>query len=548
MIEATEDEQHSDEYLQEGKRLLRDIQRLCETQFVLKDACQDLYERHADFQSQLQFVKNHEPHVPEDDSFCKEGEVMELHTIFEFLNLLSHTAQLSKLRALFERDKISRALRALNESYSRSIAHVHTFLPESHALFQPPPSPTDVSITPLAHKPLPIEPAPHLDQPPDPAIHTLRSSANLLSLSNLRPTLSVPPTLPNKFEEASHVPPEASLQQAPGNGLSANLPPPAPHNPVLISRVMPTSEVVAHLSNHGCRDITDQLDLASSSNFPVSNGGFGDVYMVKLRNGTRVAVKTMRVQVDSTNEGAKHLKHAARELHTWAKCDHPNVLKLLGLAKFRDQIGMVSMWMEHGSLPGYLSREPTADRCQISTQICEGLTYLHRSDIIHGDLKGLNVLVSDDGTPMLADFGNAILRDRTLLFTVTTMKASLSPRWAAPEILEGSSLCSMEADVYALGMTILETITGNVPYFGKGDHAVMFAVGVKQELPARPEDTIPSDSKLGDALWSLLVSCWLRQPEKRPTAGKVAGVMRTIQRPGLLRDQPRNRSSEGMHR
>ncbi|KAG8724514.1 hypothetical protein FRC09_017791 [Ceratobasidium sp. 395] len=143
MIEIIEDEQHSDEYLQESEKLLGDIQRLCERQFVQKDACRDLYERHVDFQSQLRFVKNHEPHVAEDYDFCKEGGVMELHTIFEFFNLLTHTAHLSKLRALFERDKISRALRALNESYSRGIAHVHTFLPETHALFQPPPSPSD---------------------------------------------------------------------------------------------------------------------------------------------------------------------------------------------------------------------------------------------------------------------------------------------------------------------------------------------------------------------------------------------------------------------
>src|SRR3712207_6575986 len=58
-----------------------------------------------------------------------------------FFNLLTHTAHLSKLRAIFEREKIIRALRALNEAYSRGIAHVHTFLPESHPLFQPPPSP-----------------------------------------------------------------------------------------------------------------------------------------------------------------------------------------------------------------------------------------------------------------------------------------------------------------------------------------------------------------------------------------------------------------------
>lgn len=61
--------------------------------------------------------------------------------LLRFFNLLTHTAHLSKFRALLEREKIIRALRALNEAYSRGIAHVHTFLPETHALFQPPPSP-----------------------------------------------------------------------------------------------------------------------------------------------------------------------------------------------------------------------------------------------------------------------------------------------------------------------------------------------------------------------------------------------------------------------
>jgi predicted unusual protein kinase regulating ubiquinone biosynthesis (AarF/ABC1/UbiB family) len=69
-----------------------------------------------------------------------------------------------------------------------------------------------------------------------------------------------------------------------------------------------TSEIVAHLGNHGCRDVTDELNLSSCSAFPVANGGFGDVYRVMLHDGTQVAVKTMRLEIDSTNEGTKHLK------------------------------------------------------------------------------------------------------------------------------------------------------------------------------------------------------------------------------------------------
>ncbi|CAE6471038.1 unnamed protein product [Rhizoctonia solani] len=140
MIEIIEDG-HGEEHMHEAELLLDDIQRLCERQWLQKEACRDLYERHVDFQSQLRFVRTHKPHTDQDAEFCREGGKMELHTIIEFFNLLTHTAHLSKLRALFERDKIMRAIRALNEAYSRGIAHVHTFLLESHPLFQPPPSP-----------------------------------------------------------------------------------------------------------------------------------------------------------------------------------------------------------------------------------------------------------------------------------------------------------------------------------------------------------------------------------------------------------------------
>ncbi|CAE6455458.1 unnamed protein product [Rhizoctonia solani] len=140
------------EHMQEAEQLLVDIQRLCERQ---REACRDLYERHVDFQSQLRFVKDRKPHSDEDLDFCREGGEMELHTIIEFFNLLIHTTNISRPRSWFERNKIITSLRALNEAYSRGIAHIHTFLPESHALFQPPPSPQtalDPDSTSPAHE------------------------------------------------------------------------------------------------------------------------------------------------------------------------------------------------------------------------------------------------------------------------------------------------------------------------------------------------------------------------------------------------------------
>ncbi|EUC60961.1 tyrosine kinase domain protein [Rhizoctonia solani AG-3 Rhs1AP] len=235
------------------------------------------------------------------------------------------------------------------------------------------------------------------------------------------------------------------------------------HQDVLISRKMAAREVVSHLVAHGCRDLSSELDLASFDEYPSSHGGLSDVYQGQLLNGTKIAVKVLRVSTDTLNQDPKHLKvspnpqiwyphtnlqvtaqHAARELHTWGRCTHPNVIQLLGLAIFRGRIGMVSPWMEHGSLPHYLKKVPGVNQFDMCVRICEGLAYLHQIGIIHGDLKGANVLVSDRGIPVFTDFGNSLLTDRTIFFTQTTSSPSFTVRWSASIVSIsniGISLC-----------------------------------------------------------------------------------------------------------
>ncbi|QRV77405.1 Tyrosine-protein kinase [Ceratobasidium sp. AG-Ba] len=213
-------------------------------------------------------------------------------------------------------------------------------------------------------------------------------------------------------------------------------------------------DVISSLRLRGCRDMTSQIDTTTGGDYPISSGGFGDIYRCKLRNGTEVAVKTVRLYVGSNDQDKKHLKHAAQELYAWSKCKRPNVQPLLGLAMSRGQVGMVAEWESNGSMPEYIERHPKVDRVVISSQISEGLAYLHASGVVHGDLKGANVLVSRDGVPRLADFGNAKLQEYTLKFTKTSTKETMSSRWAAPELYEGA-LCCFKTDIYALGMTIL---------------------------------------------------------------------------------------------
>ncbi|KAG8711151.1 hypothetical protein FRC08_016249 [Ceratobasidium sp. 394] len=304
---------------------------------------------------------------------------------------------------------------------------------------------------------------------------------------------------------------------------------------VEIGSTMPVAEIIQHLVLHGCQDITVDLDLPSCSEYPISTGGFGDVYRGRLESGQGVAIKCMRI-IDLSSDGQqrrKHLKYAAREIHTWSRLQHPHVLKLLGLAEYRNQIAMVSPWLEGGALRNYLAQHPEVNRPQLCVQIADGLSYLHQCGVVHGDLKGDNVLISDAGDAMLTDFGNAVLQERTLQFTYTTAKVNVSLRWAAPELLGEDASHSIGADIFALGMTILETITGNIPYTGVKDVAVMFAI-MQNRPPKRPEAHIPTKSKYGNFIWWLLNRCWASDPGSRPTAEQVRKNMGLVQPDDLV--------------
>ncbi|QRV97879.1 kinase domain protein [Ceratobasidium sp. AG-Ba] len=294
-----------------------------------------------------------------------------------------------------------------------------------------------------------------------------------------------------------------------------------------ISRSMIIDEVMVHLKNHGCKDITDQVDLELAGDYPHAQGGVCDVFKLALKfDSTRVALKVRRV---ITSEAVIDLKESARELYTWSKCSHPNVMKLLGFAKFRNRIAIVCPWMDCGHLRKYVSQHPEADRWKLSTHISEGLAYLHERGIVHGDLKGLNVLVSSDGVPVLADFGGATLKDSTLRFTGTTRDNGITPQWAAPELLRGLSGTTTNADIYALGMTILETFTGEIPYPNKSDQVIYEVVIARRQLPVRPNDIMIPEDDHGNRLWDLLMHCWSYEPEDRPSAPEVVKALKAIQ-------------------
>lgn len=161
--------------------------------------------------------------------------------------------------------------------------------------------------------------------------------------------------------------------------------------------------------------------------------------------------------------------------------------------------------------------------------MASGVSYLHKIEMVHGDIKATNVLVAADGTLKIDDFDHAILSDSILRFTPTSRHGGGTLRWMAPELLEreeeqqdyGNPPTRIkQTDIYALGMTILEIFTGAVPYVEyRSDFGVYGAIHQKQP-PRRPTELSVNEER-PEITWSLLLECWDHDPSARPDATAV---------------------------
>ncbi|CAE7205355.1 unnamed protein product [Rhizoctonia solani] len=193
-------------------------------------------------------------------------------------------------------------------------------------------------------------------------------------------------------------------------------------------REMSTDEMFECLLRHGCPDLTEFMNPDAYSKGFVAAGGFGDIWKGKLRDGTAVAIKVWRFRALEEDIG-KDIKRAMREIYNWSKLDHESIQKLLGVVVFEGRLGMVSEWMDGGNLQHYLQRNPHVDRYPLCIQVAQGVEYLHTKNMIHGDLKAINILVSSKHRLKLTDFDHSIMAECTLQFSETTRMGGGTLRW-----------------------------------------------------------------------------------------------------------------------
>jgi len=260
-----------------------------------------------------------------------------------------------------------------------------------------------------------------------------------------------------------------------------------------------------------------------ASKDPVAAGGFADIYKGHLL-GQIVCLKVIRLY--QTSNLNSFLKHFATEAILWGQLSHPNLLPFYGLYQYGGRPCLVSPWISHGDVNHFLEEYPETNRNLLVTDVASGITYLHERDIIHGDLKGANILVNDSRQACVADFGLAAVSDKSILHWTSHSSAASqggSVRWQAPELFDVETddvvHNSKPSDVYAFSCVVYEIFTGNIPFYElHRDPAVMAKVqsGVR---PSCPPGLSPAWQVWGltDPLWSLMTICWDADPAARPT-------------------------------
>jgi len=213
-------------------------------------------------------------------------------------------------------------------------------------------------------------------------------------------------------------------------------------------------------------------------------------------------------------------KHA---LH-WQDLHHPNVSEFLGLAyNFGYMPSLILPFYGNGNVVGYVKEKNDEAKLDMVKQIAKGLYYLHIQSIIHGDLRGSNILIDDDGRPRICDYGLAFIIEPS---DFTSIKTAGACRWTAPEIMnppedtvyadDSLALFTEQSDIYAFAMTILEIFTSKIPFSQKkNDSSVIFYV----LDGGRPE--VPAFLKEQENLNGLIQECWHKEPSRRPTSRAV---------------------------
>ncbi|CAL4891007.1 unnamed protein product [Urochloa decumbens] len=284
----------------------------------------------------------------------------------------------------------------------------------------------------------------------------------------------------------------------------------------------------------------------------LGQGSFGHVYLGKLKNGEKVAIKVL------SSESRQGTKEFLNELSVISNITHHNLVKLHGCCVDGGQKMLVYNYVENNSLAQTLFGNSRSGivfdwrtRVKICIGVANGLTYLHeevRPPIVHRDIKASNILLDRNLSPKIADFGLAKFFPGNMTHISTRVAGTLG--YLAPEYAIRGQL-TKKADVYSFGVLLLEIVSGRChtdPRLPLDEQFLLEKVWTLYEsgdLDSIIDRTLKRDFDTEEArrLLKIGLMCTQDSPKIRPSMSMVAKMLKgdcavgdKIMRPGLITD------------
>lgn len=239
-----------------------------------------------------------------------------------------------------------------------------------------------------------------------------------------------------------------------------------------------------------------------------------------------VAIKTFKI--DANDEDA--VKRFNREAKAVTSLSHPNIVSIYDVENEGDFYYLILEYVEGMTLKDYMMKNPKMPIetiVHISKQIADGLCHAHQNGIIHRDIKPQNILMNENLTCKITDFGIARAYGDTTLTQTNQMLGTVY--YLSPEQARGN-VATAQSDIYSLGILIFEMITGQIPF--KGESAVAIALKhLQEELPDidKYRENVPQSVK------NIVLKATMKNPNERYISSKeLAEDLETVLNPERL--------------
>jgi serine/threonine protein phosphatase PrpC len=256
-------------------------------------------------------------------------------------------------------------------------------------------------------------------------------------------------------------------------------------------------------------NVGDLLDDRFEITDVIAKSGMASLFKANDRQtGKAVGLKIPYLQIESDPAGFDRFR---REEEIGLKLNHPYILKILPVEKkSRPYIAME--YLEGQTLSELLRHVrplPEPDAVRIASHICTVLSYMHQNGVVHRDLKPANIMLCNDGTIRIMDFGIARAENSRRLTFVGFTPAMGTPDYMAPEQVRGSR-GDPRTDIYSLGAILYEMATGEPPFAGDSPYVIMNA-----RVTGDPQAPRKINPNLTPAIEEIILHAMERDPKRR---------------------------------